>query len=65
MFKIKHTSQLSDNLIEQIRNYSTSFLYIMYVLDGEAMEGSNDGSDTKQDPELIAILKKSLSQHLF
>ena len=29
----------------------------MYVLDGEAMEGSNDGSDAKQNPELIATLK--------
>ena len=29
------------------------------------MEGSNEGSDTKQNPELIATLKKSLSQNLF
>ena len=37
----------------------------MAVLDGEAIEGSNDGSDTKQNPELIVTLKKSLSQNLF
>ena len=29
------------------------------------MEGSNEGSDTKQNPEIIATLKKSLSQNLF